>query len=250
MHADAELADVQRWFQAAILGDEPPDDAGAVVHRPPRLDVYRSGYRLRLVKCLRETHPALRHALGADVFDAFALDYVQAHPSHSYTLLDLGAGFAGHLAGTRPDDAEWADFVIDLARLERAFLEAYEGPGEEDRAAPQPPVEPVESAVAEPARCLRLLRSRYPVGDYLLAVRRGERPPLPGPRVTRMALGRRDYVVTLIALDEPRYAALESLADRATAGEAAAAAGLELADLWTSIRAWAEQRLLREVLVP
>jgi hypothetical protein len=250
MDADAELAGVQRWFQAAILGDEPPDDADAVVHRPSRLDVYRTGYRLRLVKCLRETHPALRHALGADVFDAFALDYVHAHPSRSYTLFRLGEGFAGHLAATRPDDAEWADFVIDLARLERAFLEVYEGPGDEGEPAPRVPAEPATAAVVEPARGLRLLRSRYPVGDYLRAVRRGDDPPLPAPAASRLAVGRRDYVVTLTPLDEPRYAALESLVRGDTAGEAAAAARLELAELWGSIQAWAEQRLLRKVVWP
>src|SRR5919108_5113491 len=199
MRADAELAEVQRWFQAAILGDERPGDADAVVHRPARLDVYRTGYRLRLVKCLRETHPALRHALGADVFDAFALDYVQAHPPRSYTLFQLGDRFAGHLAATRPDDAEWADFVIDLARLERAFLEVYEGPGDEHAPPPDVPAEPAAGAVAEPATGLRLLRSRYPVGDYLRAVRRGGQPPLPAPAASRIALGRRDYVVTLTA---------------------------------------------------
>jgi hypothetical protein len=243
-----ELADVQRWFQAAILGEAAPDDTADVVHPPARLDVYRHGYRVRLLTSLRETHPALRHALGERVFDAFAWDYLQSHPSRSYTLFRLSEGFADHLAATRPDGGVWPDFIIDLARLERIFMEVYEGPGIEGEPIPQLPAEPDFAAVLEPVCCLRLMRSRYPVGDFLLAVRGGDEPPLPLPAVSHLAVSRRDYVVTFTTLDAPRYAALESLAGGAPVGEAAAVAGLEPAELWTSVRAWARQGLIRGVI--
>jgi hypothetical protein len=242
--SDAELADVQAWFQAAILDEVAPADAAHVVHQPARLDVYRKGYRARLLTSLRDTHPALRHALGKRVFDAFAMDYLHSHPSRSYTLFRLSEGFADHLAATRPDDAEWPDFIIDLARLERTFMEVYEGPGVEGEPVPDLPAEPDAAAVLEPACCLRLVRSRFPVGDFLRAVRRGEHPPLPAPAASRLAVSRRDYVVTLTPLDAPRYAALEALVGGAPVGEAAAAAGLDLAELWTAVRGWAEQGLL------
>jgi hypothetical protein len=243
-----ELADVQRWFQAAILGEAAPDDTADVVHPPARLDVYRHGYRVRMLTSLQQTHPALRHALGERVFDAFAWDYLQSHPSRSYTLFRLSEGFADHLAATRPDDGVWPDFIIDLARLERTFMEVYEGPGIEGKPMRDLPSEPDPIAVLEPACCLRLVRSRFPIGDFLQAVRRGEKPPLPAPAPSRLAVSRRDYVVTFTPLDAAGYAALESLAGGAPVGEAAAVAGLEPAELWTSVLAWARQGLVREVI--
>jgi hypothetical protein len=242
--SDADLATVQRWFQAAIIDEIPPADAAQVIHEPRHLDVYRKGYRARLLTSLRNTHPALRHALGEQLFDAFALDYLESHPSRSYTLFRLSEAFADHLAATRPDDREWPDFIIDLARLERTFMEVYEGPGVEGEPDRDLPVEPDAAAVLEPASCLRLVHSRFPIGDFLGEVRRGEQPSLPAPAPSRLAVSRRDYVVTLTPLDAPRYAALEALVGGAPVGAAADAAGLDVAELWTAVRGWAAQGLL------
>jgi hypothetical protein len=242
--SDADLAAVQRWFQAAILDETPPADAADVLHQAARLDVYRKAYRARLLTCLRDTHPGLRHALGEELFDAFALDYLETHPSRSYTLFRLSEAFADHLAATRPLDRAWPDFIIDLARLERTFMDVYEGPGVEGEPVRGLPAEPQSAAVLEPTCCLRLIRSRFPIGDFLLAVRRGEQPPLPAPAPSRLAVSRRDYVVTFMPLDAPRYAALEAIAGGAPVGDAAAASGLDLAELWTAVRGWAAQRLL------
>src|SRR4051812_450530 len=136
------LHGLETWMLAALTSHEAPgpDESRAVVRStaglgaPERIALYRRGYRARLVECMHETHPALRHALGDGLFDEFALDYLAATPSRSYTLLDLGARFADHLEATRPDGDElWPEFIVDLARLERAFHEVYEGLGAEGR---------------------------------------------------------------------------------------------------------------------
>src|SRR6266508_5931262 len=147
MSSAADLGDLQGWLQTVVTH---PDGVAAgaaatglpidVVVRPSsrltaeqRLHLYHRGYHLRLLECVRALHPALRHALTEELFDEFALDYLRARPSRSYTLFRLTEGFADHLEATRPDGGEaWPDFVIDLARLERTFLEVYEGPGVED----------------------------------------------------------------------------------------------------------------------
>lgn len=172
------LATTQRRMLAAIVGDE--DEPDELVDGSPaftahhRLQIHRRGYRLRLVGCLRETYPGLRHALGEEVFEAFALDYLKAHPPRGYTLNALGAGWPEHLDATRPEGEQWPDFLVDLARLERTFAEVYDGDG--------------EGAV---------LRTRYPVAGYLAAVRRGEDPPLPAPKPSVVAVDRPGWVVTL-----------------------------------------------------
>src|SRR5258707_1575006 len=160
-NSGTELGQLQRWMQAAIMHpagiaegiasaearsyiDVGPDEAERVVTRSramtalERLAIYAYAYSARLVECLSEEFPVLKHALGEEVFDAFAVEYLERYPSRSYTLFQLGVNFPRFLAETRPDReadegvaAEWPDFLIDLATLERTFSEVFDGPGVE-----------------------------------------------------------------------------------------------------------------------
>jgi hypothetical protein len=249
----SELRDLQRWMLAAIAGPDgvPADDAAAIVRgtgRLPaeqRLALYRRSHRLRLIEAMRVQYPGLRHMLGEELFDAFALDYLEARPSRSYTLQRLGEGFADHLAATRPDadaaPADWPAMMIDLARLERTFGEVYDGPGTEGEPPPAIPAEPHPGLTVEPAPCLRLVRSSFPAAPYLSAVRRGEDPPLPAPAESFVAVSRRDWVVTLTPLDARRHALLARLAGGMPLGTAGD---------WADVRAWAEAGFFAALHVP
>jgi hypothetical protein len=247
----AGLRDLQAWVQAAIVGPDLdlPDAEVERVLRPSarltareRLDLYRRSYRLRLLEAMRASYPGLRHLLGGELFDDFALDYLEAHPSGSYTLLRLGAGFPAHLDATRPatDDAggDWPELIVDLARLERAFAEVYDGPGVEGEWLPAASDLPGEAgdprAAAEPVPCLRPMRFSFPVGPYLEAVRGGGDPPLPEPAESFLTLSRREYVVTMTPLDARQYAALERLVRGAPLG----------AD-WPLVRQFADSGFIR-----
>src|SRR5260370_4744681 len=167
------LGQIQRWMQAAIMHpvgvaegiasdearrhiDVGPDEAETVVTRSraltalERLAIYSYAYYARLLECLREEFPVLKHALGDEIFDAFAAEYLERYPSRSYTLFQLGVNFPRFLAETRPDSpspspsplggegegegaVNWPDFLIDLATLELAFNEAFDGPGVEGK---------------------------------------------------------------------------------------------------------------------
>src|SRR5690242_10389600 len=121
-----DLRQIQRWMQAALMHpvgvaegiasaearqhiDIEPDDAERVVTRSQaltaleRLAIYSYAYYARLLECVREEFPVLLHALGQEVFDAFAVGYLQKYPSRSYTLFQLGANFPRYLAETRPE---------------------------------------------------------------------------------------------------------------------------------------------------
>jgi hypothetical protein len=227
------LGELQSWLQAAIVRpdlDVPAAEVERVLRSSARLtarerlDLYRRSYRVRLLEAMRTSYPGLRHLLGHDLFDEFALDYLDAHPSRSYTLLRLGEGFPGHLDATRPDPEEaggdWPELVVDLARLERAFAEVYDGPGVEGEWVPAAGDLPDEAdpvwlrAVGEPVPCLRPMRFSFAVGPYLEAVRRGGAPRPPERAETFLALSRRDYVVTMTPLDACEYGALERLMRR------------------------------------
>jgi hypothetical protein len=232
------LGELQRWLQAAIVRpdlDVPAADVERVLRSSARLsarerlDLYRRSYRLRLLEAMRASYPGLRHLLGHDLFDEFVLDYLDAHPSRSYTLLRLGEGFPGHLEATRPDPEEaggdWPELLVDLARLERAFAEVYDGPGVEGEWVPAASDLPDEAdpvwlrAAGEPVPCLRPMRFSFAVGPYLEAVRRGGAPPPPERAETFLALSRRDYVVTMTPLGAREYRALERLVGREPLGD-------------------------------
>src|SRR5260370_20800792 len=242
-----DLGQIQRWMQADIMHpvgvaegiasaearrhiDVGPDEAEAVVTRSrrqtalERLAIYGYAYYARLLECLRDEFPVLKHALGEELFDAFAGEYLEKYPSRSYTLFQLGANFPRFLAETRPDRertessaADWPDFLIDLATLELTFNEVFDGPGVE-RA---PLLDAGQLLAILPDRllearlvcvpCLRLLALRYPVHKYLTGVRRHDDPDPPAPAETCLAVTRRRYVVRHYELSPPAYQLLYPL---------------------------------------
>ncbi|MEW2032076.1 DNA-binding domain-containing protein [Streptomyces roseifaciens] len=228
MADDAEdgLAEAQRRMQAAILdpygtGPCAPEEiftGSSRLTARERLRVYRNGYRLRLLGTMRGLHPGALRLLGQEIFDQFALDYLDARPPRSPTLARLDAGFAGHLRRTRPDTAPgaareaWIDLLIDVVRYERAFTEVLDGPGPEETGAPARTASArTASAGPCPAPGLTLLRTCAPVHLYVAAVRRGEDPEPPEPQATFLALARRDCTVVAHELAPDAHRALGAL---------------------------------------
>ena len=285
------LDTIQRWMQAVIMHpvgvaegiasaearahiDVTPEEAETVVTRSraltalDRLAIYSYAYYARLLECIREEFPVLKHALGEEVFDAFAVGYLQQYPSRSYTLFQLGANFPRYLAETRPevgeDDglpADWPDFLIDLATLELTFNEVFDGPGVEgedlldaDRLRAVSPERLLEARLVG-VPCLRLLALRYPVHKYFTAVRRHEDPNPPGPAETYLAVTRRRYVVRHYELSPPAYQLLHALLVGESLGQAikravdSAAPDLDRlpANLWTWFHDWAAEGFFRGV---
>ncbi len=223
-----------------------------------RLEVYSNAYHARLLECLRDEFPALVHLVGEETFNGLAVAYLHAHPSQSYTLAELGAKFPEYLATVRPPadpdvpGPDAGDLIIDLARLERAYAEVFDGPG----------IETIEALSVEtllavpearrsemrlvPAPCLRLMQFSYPVHQYATAVRNGLKPEAPVPEPTWLVITRRDYVVRRLPVACAAYSILERLAAGASLGEAieaavlaSAATSLPTADqLWSWFRDW------------
>jgi len=273
---------VQRWFQAVVShpdgvegGAVSPDaqelirlDRGeleAVVRRSrnltasERLSIYANAYYSRLLECLGGCFPVLKQALGDDVFDSFAFEYLQRYPSRSYTLDHLGKDFPRFLDETRPgreegEDSEgvdWPDFLIDLATFEWTVAKVFDGPGVEGQALLTPealqsfPPERFAEARLVPVPCLKLLAFRFPVNAYYTAARHaeeGEEVPVPEPAAEQVAITRREFVVRRYPLSPPQHALLTEILAGATVGEAitAAAGASELDDeaLAAELRAW------------
>lgn len=157
--------------------------------RSDGLGIYRHAYGARLVECLEKEFTVLMKLMGKELFDAFALDYLQTYPPRSFTMADLGKEFPRFLEETRPANADWSDLIIDLTSLERAFSEVFD------------------------ARCEdaeRLLACRYPVHEYFTAMRSGAEPEPPTRRKTYLLVHRPDEVVRFRELSRKRYERLRS----------------------------------------
>lgn len=248
-----DLAAVQRWMQTVIT-DSAGVSAGLATAAQTademvapssslsgfeRLTIYSHSYHARLLACLRSVFPSLRQALGDELFDDFVLDYLRVHPPGGYTLDRSAAGFSRYLAETRPDHdvaadrrEDWPGFIIDLAVLETAVVEVYDGPGLEGRtsSSSDPDLatistdDDVLAMCPSPAPCLRLYAMRYPVHIYLLATRRGETPALPSPGRSLVAVTRQHYRVRIREVPAQEYAVLSVLDGRRPLGEALDAA--------------------------
>ncbi len=196
-----------------------------------RLEIYARAYYARLLECLQAEFPILTKAMGEDLFDQFAVDYLQRYPSHSYTLCELGSRFAGFLAETRPPaerpgEPDWCDLLIDLARLEWTFSEVFDGPGIENL----PPLDPNElEAIPQdrwaeirliPAPCLRLMQFRFPVGRYYRALRDDDKGAPPPAEPTFLAVTRRDFVCRHYELTREEYDLLSALVGGLTLDQA------------------------------
>ena len=245
METDKPQLDViQRWMQAVIVHPDgvvagiesaaahsevaiTSDQVEEVIGRShsqtsiERLEVYANAYRARLLEVLVGEYPALIHAIGEDAFVDLANGYLEAHPPASYTLAALGQHFSDYLAKTRPpkdeDQPDWADFLIELARLERIYSEVFDGPGIEHVTAMS--VDDIQTLSIEtwlksrliPAPCLRLATFDFPVHEYATEVRRQQSPDPPEIQRTYLAITRRDFVVRRVGLSEPEFKIMSAL---------------------------------------
>lgn len=256
---------VQRWFQAVIThergvqeGMESGDAQSLIplargqleqvirrsnkLRAEERLSIYANAYYARLVECLAECFPVLKKAVGNEIFESFAVEYLQHYPPQSYTLDKLGEHFSRFLKETRPDLSQegkppekpnWPDFLIDLSRLEWTIAKVFDGPGIEDKAiltaADLQDLAPERFGEARliPVVCLRLLTFRYPVNSYYTAARRrGEDKELsiPPPGTQHVAISRYDYIVRRFELTYPQKVLLESLRSGQNVAQAITAA--------------------------
>ena len=259
-----KLADAQAWFSrlvtaresvAATIAARGPEgqraldemiDGDARLPAAARLEIYADMYFARLRDVLRDEYPRCAGLLGAAAFHDLVADYLLACPPNHPSLRELGARFPAFLA-EHPVAAErpWA---AELAWLERARLELFDGPDAETLT--------IESLRARPPERFAALRLGLVPCHALLAPRfdvaalwRADDPAsvVPQPASAALLVWRRELEVLHRAADGEEAAWLRRLAagdvsfealcaDLATSrsdGEAAARA-FELVGRWAT----------------
>ncbi len=246
MGPELALGGLQRWLQAVITSPGPVRRALASreaarlvragrtrdVVRPSarlsageRVGIYQAMYLPRMQEALESDYPGLAHFLGPRAWERLVRAYVDAHPSRSYTLNELGRRLPEFVRRARvPRPA----FCRDLARLEWAITEAFDAAetpalGEREIAA----VAPGDEARARlvPVAALRLVALDHDAGAWLDSLR-DERHLHPRPRRARslVVVYRRNYGVLRRELDPAGFALLADLAAGQPVGRALARA--------------------------
>lgn len=118
-----ELAAIQHAFYELVTSGEGTIEPG-LLGTSRHLRVYADMYIDRLHDVLADDFPKLRAALGHDAFRQLAVCFIRARPPTSFTVRDFGFALADYLA-TRDDVPTWS---ADLAALERARVDVFDGP--------------------------------------------------------------------------------------------------------------------------
>jgi len=96
-----------------------PKGKGAV----KRYNVYRNNVTVSLIEALAAIFPAVRRITGEEFFGAMARFHIRETPPSSPLLFEYGRDFPAFIA--RYEYAQDMPWLADVARIERAWLDAY-----------------------------------------------------------------------------------------------------------------------------
>jgi hypothetical protein len=156
-----------RAFAPALLDPDRP--APSLVSGPngkaakQRYAVYRNNVAVSLIDALTAVFPSTMRITGADFFRAMARFHVRATPPSSPLLFEYGHDFPDFIeqyeyAGSMP-------WLADVARIERAWLDAYHAADAEPlapRALASIPADGLADTILMPHPAARIVRSRFP----------------------------------------------------------------------------------------
>lgn len=91
-----------------------------------RLEIYNRQYWYRVLGALAEDFPAVRAVVGARRFETLSIAYLTAHPSRSFSLRNLGSHLVEWLLAHPESAGRRHALAVDLARIEWAFVEAFD----------------------------------------------------------------------------------------------------------------------------
>ncbi|RZN07960.1 DUF2063 domain-containing protein [Bradyrhizobium genosp. SA-3] len=147
---------------------DPARAAPAIVAGPngkaagKRYAVYRNNVTVSLIDALAAIYPAVQRITGPDFFRAMARFHIRSSPPTSPLLFEYGREFADFIA--RYEYAQTMPWLADVARIERAWLDAYHARD----AAPLSPAglaaivpERLADLVFIPHPALRIVRSSF-----------------------------------------------------------------------------------------
>lgn len=120
----ANLREIQEGLQAYVLEKDLVIQSEIVkptnMEVERRLHIYRNAYYIRLVEVLEEDFGVLKKIVGEKAFDAMMRAYLDAYPSHHFSVRSVGrhvAKFLKNTPGCDPSYAELAEFEWALNKV-------------------------------------------------------------------------------------------------------------------------------------
>src|SRR5215468_10179213 len=110
------LVDPERATPTVVAG---PKGKAAV----KRYNVYRNNVTVSLIDALAAVYPAVQRITGAEFFRAMARFHIRARPPTSPLLFEYGRDFPDFVE--QYEHARTMPWLADVARIERAWLDAY-----------------------------------------------------------------------------------------------------------------------------
>lgn len=136
-----------------------------------RLQIYNQQYWWRMLANFADDFHGLRAVVGVRKFDRLAVAYLDACPSRSWTLRNLGSRVPEFLASHPGLTAPHSALALDVARVEWARTVAFD-----ERELPR--IDPARIARTPPDRLrfgvqphVQLLELRHPVDELLLRLK-------------------------------------------------------------------------------
>jgi hypothetical protein len=228
-------------FHAAITGVAPLDSARDLVVRGEvdelaRLHVYEHAYLARIAGVLAHDYPKLSALVD---LRALTPSFLQAHPPRDPSLREVGAPLPSFLREAH---------LADLARLERARTEVFDGPDavpltRGDLAALDPAEFPSLSLRFVPSSRVATLTTN--ADDLWDALELSATPPAAVVAQRMVLVWRREHVVIHRTLDADEAQAAAALAAGTTFGEVCELLGAEAERALELLVRWLDARCLR-----
>jgi hypothetical protein len=221
-----------------------------------RLDIYAAGYVLRLLECMKCDYPGLMAFMGETLFDTFAKAYIVSLPPQSWSLFHLSERFPQFLRATEPDytlgdlqQQQLIELPAEIAAFERAkaelnFAKGTEGdPDFNTNAGFDLSDYLLGQATIHASPCLRLLKQKFPVNDFLNGLQQGLSPKPPEQKTTHVALTRTYYRIRVAELEHWQYAFLNCCLQQpggihACAQKAAEESGINVQTILAGLMIW------------
>lgn len=180
-----------------------------------QLELYREQFWLRHTSCLLEDFPGLSGILGQRSWERLIEGYLEAYPPTNYSLRDLGARLPEYVAAQ--SWLEPHELCCDMAKLEWAYIESFDAA---DGIRLDPAVlASIDARAWTTARLifdppLRLLRTRYPVPELRIRLKRASGNasiPYPDPDPQNLVIYRQNYQLRHMALPGAAFDLLRRL---------------------------------------
>ena len=114
-------------FAPALLDPDVEIPAGMVgpdgLPAPKRFSVYRNNVVVSLMEAMGETFPSVKKIIGEENFTTVARIFIANHPPKTAMMQAYGGDFPLFLQNFKP--LENSPFVVDVANLEKVWIEAY-----------------------------------------------------------------------------------------------------------------------------